>query len=116
MDIEELAQLHKALSVPVRLRILELVGERSLCVNAITQFLQISQPAVSQHLAVLRRANLVKGDKQGYMVHYTRNQARLDEFSHMVAYFLKENVSTRISRGKTPSGVIANRRVERKKK
>jgi len=30
MNIEELAQLHKALSVPIRLRILELIGERPL--------------------------------------------------------------------------------------
>jgi DNA-binding transcriptional ArsR family regulator len=100
MDIEELSQIHKALSVPVRLRILRLISQKSLCVNAITRSLQISQPAVSQHLAVLRRAGLVKGDKQGYMVHYTLSQERLDEFSHAAAGFLKDDAATRISGGK----------------
>ena len=106
MNTEELAQLHKSLSVPVRLRILSLISEQALCVNAITRYLQISQPAVSQHLAVLRRAGLVKGDKQGYMVHYSLNRARLDEFRQAVSDFLKEDVTTRISRGQTSSEVV----------
>ena len=106
MDMEELAQLHKSLSVPVRLRILSLISEKPLCVNAITRFLQISQPAVSQHLAVLRRAGLVKGDKQGYMVHYALNRARMDEFGQAVAGFLKEDVTAQISQGQTSSEVM----------
>ena len=87
MNREELAQLHKALSVPVRLEILGLLCERPLCVNAITGFLHISQPAVSQHLAVLRRVGLVRGDKRGYMVHYTLDRARLQEFRQEMSRF-----------------------------
>lgn len=99
MKEEELARLHKALSVPVRLRILRLIAERSLCVNAITRFVQISQPAVSQHLAVLRQAGLVKGAKSGYMVHYTLNRTRLQEFREAVDHFPGERlpISDRMS-------------------
>jgi len=93
MNFEELAQLHKALSVPVRLKILELIAERSLCVNAITRCLDISQPAVSQHLAVLRHADLVRGDKQGYKVHYTPNRDRLQELRQAMNLFQKEAIS-----------------------
>ena len=87
MNIEELARLHKALSVPVRLEIIGLLAERPLCVNAITGLLQISQPAVSQHLAVLRQAGLVRGDKSGYMVHYSLYRARLQELREVMADF-----------------------------
>jgi DNA-binding transcriptional ArsR family regulator len=87
MSEEELARLHKSLSVPVRLRILKLIACRPLCVNAITRRLEISQPAVSQHLAVLRQAGLVKGDKHGYMVHYTLNRDRLKELRDAMAGF-----------------------------
>jgi DNA-binding transcriptional ArsR family regulator len=87
MELEELAQLHKALSVPVRLKILELVGERPLCVNAITRCLEISQPAVSQHLAVLRRAGLVSSTRQGYTVHYKLDRERLEEFRQAQGLF-----------------------------
>jgi DNA-binding transcriptional ArsR family regulator len=87
MNKQELAQLHKALSVPVRLEILARLAERPLCVNAITGFLRISQPAVSQHLAVLRQAGLVRGDKSGYRVHYRLDRARLQEFRQAMAGF-----------------------------
>ena len=87
MIFEELAQLHKALSVEVRLKILRLIAERSLCVNAITRHLSISQPAVSQHLAILRQAGLVWGNKQGYKVHYTLNRVRLQELRQAMDLF-----------------------------
>jgi ArsR family transcriptional regulator len=87
MKIEEMARLHKALSVPVRLEIIGLLAERPLCVNAITGFLKISQPAVSQHLAVLRQAGLVRGEKSGYMVHYSLDSARLQEFRQVMVDF-----------------------------
>ena len=87
MNIEELAQLHKALSVPIRLRILELIGERPLCVNAITRCLEISQPAVSQHLAVLKHAGLVSSTKRGYTVHYKLERERMEEFRRALDLF-----------------------------
>jgi len=87
MKIEELALLHKALSVPVRLKILKLIADRPLCVNAITRFLRISQPAVSQHLAVLRRAGMVTGEKKGYMVHYTFNRRRFEDLKEAMGNF-----------------------------
>jgi DNA-binding transcriptional ArsR family regulator len=87
MNIEQLAQLHKALSVPVRLKILELIGERPLCVNAITRCLEISQPAVSQHLSVLKHAGLVSSTKQGYTVHYRLERERLEELRQALELF-----------------------------
>ena len=90
MNEEELARLHKALSVPVRLEILRRIAERPLCVNAITGLLRVSQPAVSQHLAVLRQAGLVRGEKSGYMVHYSLNRERLQEFRKAVERFPTE--------------------------
>ena len=87
MEYEQLARMHRALSAPVRLKILELVGERALCVKAITRCLEISQPAVSQHLAVLKQAGLVRSAKQGYMVHYTLDRRRLEELRRAMEMF-----------------------------
>jgi ArsR family transcriptional regulator len=106
MNKEELARLHKALSVPVRLEILGLIAERPLCVNAITGFLRISQPAVSQHLAVLRQAGLVRGHKSGYMVHYSLDRARLQEFRQSMAVFPADTGAQ--SREKTDERRAAN--------
>ena len=94
MNFEELALLHKALSVTVRLKILALISERSFCVNAITRSVAISQSSVSQHLAVLKHAGLVKGEKQGYMVHYSLNKVRIEQFRKAMAGFLEKGVAT----------------------
>jgi ArsR family transcriptional regulator len=90
MNLEELARLHRALSLPVRLRILELIAGHSLCVKAITDRLEITQPAVSQHLGVLRHAGLVSAHKHGYMVHYTLDQGRLEQLRRAMDRFVTE--------------------------
>jgi len=81
--LTELVSFYKALASRSRLRILSLLAARSLCVNALARSLGISQPAVSQHLEVLRRARLVVGERAGTMVHYRldREQMRLVEAS-----------------------------------
>jgi DNA-binding transcriptional ArsR family regulator len=108
MDNQELAELNKALSVPVRLNILQLISERPLCVNAITHFLGISQPAVSQHLAVLRRAGLAKGEKSGYKVHYALNRDRLEQLRKAMEQFAEPRLPpTDVSGRKAPAGTAA---------
>ena len=79
MKLVELAEALRALAVPSRLRIIELLQLHPHCVRALTMQLDISQPAVSQHLAVLKRAGLVDADKEGTMVHYRINPARFEQ-------------------------------------
>ena len=62
--------LLKALADPTRARIIELLVRRSYCVRALSQLLEMSESAVSQHLKVLRDADLVEGVKYGYYTHY----------------------------------------------
>jgi len=74
---ERLARIFKVLSVGTRVRMIELLKHRSLCVNALAQALAITPAAVSQHLRVLRDAELVTADKRGYFVHYRVNEKTL---------------------------------------
>ena len=69
--MERIVRLFKALSNDVRVEILSLLAEGPLCVNALVNRLNVSQPAVSQHLKILENAGLVKGSKMGYRVHYS---------------------------------------------
>ena len=84
MNDKDIVIIYKALSVASRLRILKLIKDRKLCVNAITKKLNISQPAVSQHLSILRKAGLVKSDRYGSIIHYTINLDRLENFKKSV--------------------------------
>jgi DNA-binding transcriptional ArsR family regulator len=62
-----------ALGDPTRRTILERLRSGPQSVGALAAGLPVSRPAVSQHLAVLRRARLVQHERQG-----TRNVYRLD--------------------------------------
>ena len=77
MEEADVCAVFKALASPSRLRIVRLLLQRSFCVHALTSRLSISQPAVSQHLAVLKDAGLVTDDRSGTKVHYTLNRERL---------------------------------------
>ena len=91
IDPEKLARIFKVLSVPTRIRILELLKDRSLCVNALARSLNITPAAVSQHLRVLRDPDIVVACKQGYFVHHRINEATLIEWNAMAQGLLKPN-------------------------
>lgn len=61
----------KALADQTRLRILMLlVGKEELCVCELTQALELAQPKISRHLAVLRESGLLLDRKSGLWVYY----------------------------------------------
>lgn len=79
-DIEKFARISKVLSVGTRVRMIDLLRRRSLCVNALARTLGVTPAAVSQHLRVLRDADLVTADKRGYYVHYRVNHDGLSKW------------------------------------
>lgn len=67
------AALHhvfRALADPTRLRLLNLIAGREVCVCYFVEILRLSQPKVSRHLAYLRRAGLVASRRDGKWMHY----------------------------------------------
>ncbi|MFP4350301.1 MAG: ArsR/SmtB family transcription factor [Thermodesulfobacteriota bacterium] len=79
-DSEKQARIFKVLSVGTRVRMIHLLKKRSLCVNALAKALDITPAAVSQHLRILRDAEIVTAEKRGYFVHYRVNGKTLDEW------------------------------------
>jgi DNA-binding transcriptional ArsR family regulator len=70
VNAQRIAGLFKLLSVEARVRIIQALKRRSLCVTGITSQLGISQAATSQHLRVLKDAGIVKFQKRGSHVYY----------------------------------------------
>ncbi len=72
--VKEQAAIFAALSDPTRLRLLTLLCQQhepdALCVNAMMGILGVSQPAISQHMRVLKSVGLVNGERRGNRVHY----------------------------------------------
>jgi ArsR family transcriptional regulator, arsenate/arsenite/antimonite-responsive transcriptional repressor len=65
-----LDQLFRALADPTRLRLLNLIADREVCVCYFVGILRIGQPKVSRHLAYLRRAGIVAARRDGRWMHY----------------------------------------------
>lgn len=65
------ASFFKALSHPVRIRILELLVRSDRSVQELQAALDVDQPVVSQQLAVLRVNGIVFGVKTGTSVRYS---------------------------------------------
>src|SRR5579863_7179157 len=62
--------LFRALADPTRLRLLNLIADREICVCYFVEILGISQPKISRHLAYLRKAGVVASRRQGRWMHY----------------------------------------------
>jgi ArsR family transcriptional regulator len=70
------AQFFKCLADETRLRCLILLQQRGeLCVCELTQALQMSQPKISRHLALLRTCRLLQDRRQGAWVYYRLHPA-----------------------------------------
>ena len=66
-----MTRVFRALSVEKRVEIVRLLAERTLCVGALSNLLDISAGAVSQHLRILRDVGIVEPDRRGYFIHYS---------------------------------------------
>ncbi|KFN42006.1 ArsR/SmtB family transcription factor [Arenimonas metalli] len=67
---EAASDLLKAMANPQRLRVLCLLIEREMSVGEINALVDLSQSALSQHLAVLREKNLVSTRREAQTVYY----------------------------------------------
>ena len=80
---EDLAARFAVLADPTRLRLLSLIGAKGEACAAceMVEPLGVSQPTVSHHLKVLRRAGLVVSEKRGRWVYYRTVPDRLAALS-----------------------------------
>lgn len=62
--------LFRALADPTRLRLLNLIADREICVCYFVEILQMSQPKISRHLAYLRNAGIASARREGKWMHY----------------------------------------------
>jgi ArsR family transcriptional regulator, arsenate/arsenite/antimonite-responsive transcriptional repressor len=84
-----LAGLAKALAHPARIAILEFLAKKNTCIcGDIVDELPLSQATVSQHLAELKRAGLIKGEIEGPRVCYCINRSSWSEAKQIISQFL----------------------------
>lgn len=69
--VEMVAAMLKVLSDPTRIRLIEILNDRGgATVGALTPYFSVSQQRVSQQLAVLHKAGIVRRRREGMSVRY----------------------------------------------
>jgi DNA-binding transcriptional ArsR family regulator len=82
-------ELMKALGDGTRLAIFERLCAREFTVNELKGQFSVSQPAVSQHLGVLKRCGLVRERRAGRFVHYRAHPEGLRPMVQWLSHFQK---------------------------
>lgn len=81
------SDIFRALADPTRRTIFEKLAAGSMNASALREGMAISQPAMSQHLAVLRGAGLVREERQGRFVRYEVEPEGLAQIARWLARY-----------------------------
>jgi DNA-binding transcriptional ArsR family regulator len=76
------AELFQALSDPTRIRLISLLAHTEMCVGDLCIALEMSQPAVSYQLRILRTLRIVRARKEGKHVFYTLDDDHVFQLYH----------------------------------
>ncbi|MEG2935215.1 MAG: metalloregulator ArsR/SmtB family transcription factor [Clostridium sp.] len=85
-------KVFKAMGDETRLKILILLSKKNICAKGIARHLDISEAAVSQHVKVLKEAELIIGYKRGYHVIYDLNKQVLIEAQSFIKLLIEDDV------------------------
>ena len=89
----ELDRVLKALGEPMRLKIYQSLLERKHCVRSLSKKFGISESAISQHMKIMREADLVYGEKFGYHTHYMPVQETIDVLMEVFIHMQKQSAN-----------------------
>ena len=88
--LREIALLGRALSHPLRLRILKLLSQQDLCVGQLVYLLAVQQSRVSQNLSILKYANFVTDSRCGRLIFYSLNRPAFEQALQNLRSFMGE--------------------------
>ncbi len=85
-NIDSTVGILKALGDSTRFKILMHLfsSGNNLCVTALSDKLNVTQPVISQHLKILKNAGLVNSNRIGYHIHYTVNENKIKEIANQL--------------------------------
>ena len=90
MQVKKSSLILRALNHKLRQQVLKLLEEQSkLTVTEIYVQLRLEQSVASQHLAILRRAGIVKTQREGKFIYYLLNDQRLVAINACVVELIK---------------------------
>ncbi len=90
LSVKKAALILRAFNHKLRQQILKLIDtQEKVTVTEIYVKLRIEQSVASQHLAILRKAEFVKTERDGKFIYYTINTDRMKDLNRFVTDLLK---------------------------
>jgi len=77
----------RALSDPLRLKIVELLRSRELCVCELCDYLETAQSKLSFHLKALKEVDLIRGRQEGRWIYYSLNLPQFVQLEQYLAEY-----------------------------
>ena len=94
-EIIRQVEAFKAMGDPTRYRILQHLSRNDkLCVTALSRRLNVAQPTISQHLKILKIANLVQAERTGNHILYNIEPKVFIDLKKQIQIFLEDPVET----------------------
>ena len=110
IPIDKRIELLKVISHPVRIKILEDLTRGVKCVSDFEESLDISQPNVSQHLALMRSAGVVEAERDGREVRYRLSDPEIIcACETMRGVLVRRLARISVAATRTPAEVVAGR-------
>jgi ArsR family transcriptional regulator len=81
-----------ALSEPLRVKVLQILKNREICVCDLCDILDVSQSKLSFHLKTLKEANLVCARQEGRWIYYSLNQSQFKVLQQYLAGYSESNI------------------------
>lgn len=88
-EVKKSALVLRAINHKLRQRIMELVAEQpNITVTEIYVQLRLEQSVASQHLAILRKAGILRTNRNGKFINYSVDNDRIDQLNDIVKTIL----------------------------
>jgi DNA-binding transcriptional ArsR family regulator len=89
LNVKKASLVLRALNHKLRQQMVKMLDEKQrMTVTEIYVALRLEQSVASQHLAILRRAGIVKTERDGKFIYYHVNYDRLDQINQMIGELL----------------------------
>ena len=90
------AEICKVFSNPIRLEILNLLGNKERSVTELIQKTALSQANISQHLSIMKSNGIVTSDRKGKNVYYKLTNAKIIKAFDIIREVLSERLRSRM--------------------
>jgi ArsR family transcriptional regulator len=90
-ELQQRAELFKALAHPARLQILQYLSQSKCCLSGdISDIFPLARTTLNQHLQELKDAGLIVGHPNGCKICYCLNSEKLNQLKTLLEHFMRE--------------------------